>query len=95
MFRLGGLGFSMMTLRPGRLAPVTATFVGPVAPVDPVASSSARLVPAPLLPRPKLLRLTPQPVSMAVTNSNKVLNRTLGDRHAPASHSYCSEPLKS
>ena len=61
---------------------MTATFVGPGARVDPVASSSARLVPAPP-PMPKLLRLTPQPDNVPAINSNRVLNRTLGDKACP------------
>jgi hypothetical protein len=62
---------------------VTATFVASGAPVLPVASSSARLVPAPPFPMPKLLRLIPQPDSIAATNSNPMLNRTLGDKARP------------
>src|SRR5271169_1403561 len=57
--------------------------VGPGVPVEPVASSSARLVPVPLPLMPKLLRLTPQPDNIPAIKSNRVLNRTLGDKACP------------
>jgi hypothetical protein len=51
--------------------------------VEPVASSSARLVPTLLPPREKLLRLTPQPDNRPAINSSERLNRTLGDKARP------------
>ena len=66
-----------------RLALVTETFVGRTSPVEPVASSSARLVPTLLPPSEKLLRLTPQPESRPAIKSNERLNRTLGDKARP------------